>query len=61
MNLGALDGDRIVQLLGIVMALALVSSGSTFRAMPWRKRALYAAMWVGIIGMVAVIAGVLAR
>ena len=51
-----MSADSIVALVGLFMALFLVSSGQTFRAMPWRKRALLGAVWAAIIGIVAVIA-----
>ena len=59
--MGGLDGDRIVQVLGLVMVLALLSRGSVIRRMPIRERVLYGAVWVGIFGVVAAIAAVLTR
>ena len=51
-----MSNDRIVALIGLVMALALVSNGSVFRTMPWRRKALYGAAWAVIIGVVAAVA-----
>lgn len=51
MNFGGLDGDRVVQLLGIVMVMALLANGSAFRSLSWRKRALYAAIWACVFGL----------
>ncbi len=43
-----MDGDQIVQILAIVMAMALLSASGTLRATPWRRRLLYGAIWVAI-------------
>lgn len=59
MNTGGLDGDKVVALLGLIMALALVSSGGTFRAMAGRKRLLYGAAWAVVFGIVAAAAAIL--
>ena len=44
-----MSADQIVALIGIVMVLALVSSGSVFRNMPWQRKALYGGGWAVII------------
>ena len=51
-----MSADQIVALIGIVMALALVSSGGVFRNMPWQRKALYGGGWAVIIGLVAAVA-----
>ena len=50
-----MSADRIVALIGIVMALALVSNGSVLRNMPWQRKALYGAAWAVIIGVIAAV------
>jgi len=61
MGNGALDGDTIVALLGVVMAMVLVSRSSRLRAMPGRKRLILGAIWAVIFGAVAGIAALLSR
>jgi hypothetical protein len=53
---GALDGDRIVALAGIVMAMVLVSRSVRLRSLPVRQRWLLGAAWVAIFGLMAVLA-----
>lgn len=55
-----LDGDRIVALIGVVMAMVLVSRSMRLRGMPARRRMLLGAVWAAIFGLVAVLAGGLA-
>lgn len=61
MGSGALDGDTIVALLGVVMAMVLVSRSARLRAMPRRKRLILGAIWAVIFGVVAGIASLLSR
>lgn len=61
MNFGALDGDRVVQILGIVIVLALLSKGATFRSLSWKRRAMFGAAWAAIIAAVAVVFAILTR
>lgn len=56
-----LDGNFIAGLAGVLMALVIVSNGSVFRAMPYRKRVAYGAVWAVIIGIVAAVAERLQR
>jgi len=57
----ALDGDTIVAVLGVVMAMVLVSRSQRLRAMEPRKRLLLGALWAVIFGVVAGVAGLLAK
>ena len=54
--MAALDGNTIVALLGVVMALAVLSRNSALQNLSWRKRWLYGAVWAVIIGVVAAVA-----
>lgn len=56
-----LDGDRIVALLGVVMAMILVSRSVRLRAMAPRRRLMLGAAWAVIFGVVAALAGQMAR
>ena len=58
---GALDPDRIVALIGVGLAMVLVSRNWRLRTMPGRKRILLGALWAVIFGVVAGLAGLLAR
>ena len=51
-----MNGDKIVALLGLVMALMIVSNGSALRKMSPRQRFIYGAIWAIIIGVGTVIA-----
>lgn len=51
------DGDWIVGLLGLVLALFLVSRHHAFRSLATRHRIGYAVAWAVIIGVVAALAG----
>ena len=55
-----MSGDRIVALLGLMMALMIVSNGGAFRKMAPHQRFIYGAIWAIIIGVGAVIAARLA-
>jgi uncharacterized YccA/Bax inhibitor family protein len=61
MNFAAPDGDTIVALLGVVMAMILVSRSSRLRGMPGRKRLILGAIWAVIFGLVAGISALLSR
>lgn len=50
------DGDIVVALLGIVMALALVSRDPAFARLSSNRRVLYGAIWAVLIGLVAALA-----
>lgn len=54
-----LDGDRIVALLGVVMAMILVSRSVRLRAMPTRRRLILGAAWAVIFGVVAALAALM--
>jgi len=58
---GALDGDTVVALLGVVMAMVLVSRNTRLRAMPGRSKLMLGAAWAVIFGLVAGIAALLSR
>ncbi|MFC3174479.1 hypothetical protein ACFOD9_09460 [Novosphingobium bradum] len=58
---GVMDGDRIVALLGVVMAMVLVSGSVRVRALTTRQRWLIGALWAVIFGVVAGLAGLLGR
>lgn len=51
-----LNGDWIVALLGLVLALFLVSRHHAFRSLAARYRIVYAVAWAVIIGVVAALA-----
>lgn len=61
MSGATLNGDTIVALLGVVMAMVLVSRSSRLRALPGRKRLILGAIWAVIFGVVAAMAGLLSR
>ena len=48
--------DKVVALIGVVMAMAILANGGTFRDTPWSKRLRLGAIWVGIFAAVALIA-----
>lgn len=48
-------GDTLVALLGIVMALFLVSRHSAMQVLSSRRRVAYAAIWALAIGVIAAI------
>lgn len=56
---GGLDGDKIVALMGLLMALALVSSGGTLRRLAPQKRLAFGLAWIAIFVGIAVVAGLL--
>jgi len=51
-----LDGDMVVGLLGICMALLLVSRNSALTRLSTRRKVGYAAAWAVIIGVLAAFA-----
>lgn len=51
-----MSGDKVAGIIGVLMALAIVTNGGTYRNMPVRKRALFGVIWAIIIGVVAVLA-----
>lgn len=51
-----LEGDTIVALLGIVMALVLVSRSGAMQRLTSRQRLAYALIWAVLIGVLAAIA-----
>jgi len=53
---GRLDGDTVVALLGICMALMILSRGSAVRRLPMERRIGYAAIWAILIGGLAYLA-----
>lgn len=56
MNTGRIDGDTVVALLGLVMALVLVTRSGGYRRLPNSKRMVYGAIWAVAIGLVAALA-----
>lgn len=56
MNGAGLGGDMIVALLGLVMALVLVTRSGAYRRLPNGKRLAYGAIWAIVIGVVAAVA-----
>jgi hypothetical protein len=58
---GALDPDRIVALIGVIMAMVLVSRSVRLRAMPGRQRLLIGLIWAAIFAVVAGLATLLSR
>ena len=58
---GRFDGDWIVGLIGVLMALFLVSRSSRLRELPGSRRLLLGAVWAVIFGVVAGIAALLSR
>ena len=55
-----MSGDKIVGLLGLVMALMLVSNSGAFKRMTPRQRFIYGAIWALILGVGAEIAAQIA-
>jgi hypothetical protein len=52
------SGDKLVAIIGIMMALILVITNSSLRQQPWRAKAWMAGVWlVIIIGAAALFAG----
>lgn len=51
----AINGDTVVALIGIVMALFLVSRHSALQTLSTQRRFTYAAAWAVVIGVVAAI------
>lgn len=58
---GGFDGDRVVALLGVAMAMVLVSRSSRLRSLSTRQRLVLGAAWAAIFGLVAGLAGWLSR
>ena len=56
-----LDGDRIVALLGVVMAMILVSRSARLQTLLPRRKLLLGAVWAVMFGVVAALAGFLSR
>ncbi|HEY6869530.1 MAG TPA: hypothetical protein VI199_07225 [Novosphingobium sp.] len=56
-----MTGDRLVALLGLVMALVLVSRSGAYRRLSVNRRLAYGTAWAVIIGVAAAIAARLAR
>jgi len=50
-----MSGDRVVAIIGLLMALALVLANGRLRAMPVGKSVRYAAIWVAIIVVAALL------
>lgn len=50
-----MSGDVVVALLGVVMAAAILSRNSALGALPWQRKALYAAVWAGIFAVLVVL------
>lgn len=53
MTPGGLDGDWVVGLLGIVMALAILARNSNLRQLSARRKFAYGAAWALIFGVLA--------
>lgn len=51
-----MTGDQLVALLGVVMALLLVTRSGAFQRLPGNRRLAYGAVWAVVIGLVAGIA-----
>ena len=51
-----MTGDRLVALLGLVMALILVSRSGAFRRLSDQRRLVYGAVWAVVIGLFAAVA-----
>jgi hypothetical protein len=56
-----MSGDRIVALLGIFMALFLVSQSGAMRSMDWDRRIKLGAIWFGIFAVLAIVANALMK
>ncbi|WP_225206211.1 hypothetical protein [Novosphingobium huizhouense] len=52
-----MNGDKLIAIVGIVMALILVGANGRLRAMPRRRQALMALGWIAIIVVVALAFG----
>ncbi len=53
-----MSGDKLVAIIGIMMALILVITNSSLRQQPWRAKAWMAGVWlVIIIGAAALFSG----
>ena len=52
-----MSGDKLIAVVGIVMALILVGANGRLRAMPLRRQALMALGWIAIIVVVALAFG----
>jgi hypothetical protein len=48
-------GDKIVAIIGIVMALVLVLANGRLRQLPWRANAWMAGVWLVLIIAAAVL------
>jgi len=59
--MGGLDGDKVVALLGVVMAMVLVSRSSRLAALSTQRKLMLGAVWAVIFGLVAGIAALLSR
>ena len=59
--MGGLDGDTIVALLGVVMAMVLVSRSSRLAGLSTQRKLVLGAAWAVIFGLVAGIAALLSR
>lgn len=55
------DGDWIVALIGVLMAMALVSRSARLRQLSGSRKLVLGALWAVIFGVVAGIAGLLSR
>lgn len=53
-----IDGDVVVTILGLVMALVLVTRSGGYRRLSASRRLIYGAVWAVLIGVVAAIARV---
>lgn len=58
---GRIGGDMLVALLGLVMALVLVTRSGAYQRLPYGRRLVYGAIWAVAIGLVAAFAARLAR
>jgi len=56
-----MSGDKIVALLGIFMALFLVSQSGALRSMDWDRRIKLGAIWFGIFAVLAIVANALMK
>ena len=59
--MGGLDGDKVVALLGVVMAMVLVSRSSRLASLTTQRKLMLGAAWAVIFGIVAGIAALLSR
>ena len=58
---GRISGDMLVALLGLVMALVLVTRSGAYQRLPNGRRFVYGAIWAAGIGLVAFVAARLAQ